>query len=242
MRARRQDRFTLIELLIVVGVIAVLAAMLLPALQRARETVNASVCVNNLRQISMGLFMYGDDAGSFPYITYQTGWGYNNDWQYEVAPYLGTPQSQLVPAFDWRGNAATAPDRHVKLYQCPKLARRWTAGPLWYEGKRACYGVPQGLFPRWNGAYFDPVVQYAGINPRMVIAFDNLNYAVWSRSHFNWDYFAAGAPPGNHGVDTEQFHGLPALNFAYADGHVQPHYDTREPGCPHRIITAFGTP
>jgi prepilin-type N-terminal cleavage/methylation domain-containing protein len=54
--------FTLVELLIVIAVIAILAALVLPALSSAKQSAKRTVCLNNLKQINLGLRMYADDS------------------------------------------------------------------------------------------------------------------------------------------------------------------------------------
>ena len=87
-----KNRFTLIELLVVIAIIAILAAILLPALNSARERGRAASCINNLKQIGSGAAQYMNDYDYYPRSAVYAG----NDmtmpaWTAQVAPYIGAP-------------------------------------------------------------------------------------------------------------------------------------------------------
>ena len=100
---RRVSRcnFTLIELLVVIAIIAILAAMLLPALNRAREIAKQATCAGNLKQIGTATAMYADSYGGFIPCSESIAMGGPGEWKLNLAPFLakldeGTGKRQFL--------------------------------------------------------------------------------------------------------------------------------------------------
>ncbi|MBA4066877.1 MAG: prepilin-type cleavage/methylation domain-containing protein [Isosphaera sp.] len=116
--------FTLVELLVVVAIIAVLIGLLLPAVQKTRETASRARCQNNLKQIGLALQSYHDVNGVLPMgnrgSSPSGGYGYN--WRLYILPHL--EQGPLYDRFDqrlssWSTNMAPSDGALIPPYRCP---------------------------------------------------------------------------------------------------------------------------
>lgn len=128
-RKKRKMNFTILELLIVIAIIAILAALFLPALNAARGKGYAIQCLNHLRQIGIGAIQYAGDHNDFmPF------------------PKLSTPTA----FYTWNGQLIGSPQKKtyitMELLRCPLMEKRVMDGSdsWWFYNPH--YGVNNGLY------------------------------------------------------------------------------------------------
>lgn len=117
-----RNGFTLVELLVVIAIIGILIALLLPAVQAAREAARRSQCTNNLKQIGLALHNYVDTATVLPYGTPGCCNVRGCNWSTMILPFA--EQGALFDTFDCRLQMRVAPNdaaamRIVPFYICP---------------------------------------------------------------------------------------------------------------------------
>jgi len=162
MNGNSQTGFTLVELLVVIAIIGILVALLLPAVQAAREAARRMTCANNCKQVALALHNHHSAHGNFPigYGDYPGGSGSLNIWPWPIRILQYLEQTVVYDNVPWNERCDLVPT-NVAMYNAYKVrvgTFMCPSDPLvqfpWNQGSRMHdYGLSWGPFERARVSY-----------------------------------------------------------------------------------------
>ncbi len=178
--------FTLIELLVVIAIIGILVALLLPAVQSAREAGRRTHCQSNMRQLGISLQLFYDVHKVFPASGWTTAGPGNPQgkfvgWRPLTLPYIEQENLQRLYDFNvnwWEGTNPTAAGVNVLTYQCPSVPTRGDVLTAIAKSPRPAMTFPVPIAPTDYEAIMG--VKPSSIDP--AIYNDNNRFSVMHRN------------------------------------------------------------
>jgi prepilin-type N-terminal cleavage/methylation domain-containing protein/prepilin-type processing-associated H-X9-DG protein len=158
----RRKAFTLVELLVVIGIIAVLVAILLPALQSARRQANTVKCLSSLRQIGLGFQMYGNAyQGRWPLGVHQPTGSYTGGqpnslpavgdmrWQDRIIPFIAGFEGQALMGYTdiWAKYTGDQLRNNSVLWGCPAYVLQYGWNNVNQQSDQVRSGYSMNIYP-----------------------------------------------------------------------------------------------
>ncbi|HLL90767.1 MAG TPA: DUF1559 domain-containing protein [Tepidisphaeraceae bacterium] len=208
--------FTLVELLVVLGLIAVLIGLLMPALTAAREAAKSVQCLSNLRQMALQVHSYAVTYnGSYPIAQYtaaDAAFAYGYGWDFTVVMNLTSGERTTRPGLIWMG----ATDARVQ--QCPSFSgKSMTVMPDPYTG----YNYNVSYIGHGEG---ETVVTPAKLSqvrdPAGTALFGDGQYAPGANKYMRSPQTHPGDLFAARSTGTQGFRHRGRTNVAFADGHA----------------------
>ncbi len=211
--------FTLVELLVVMAIIALLAALLLPALTQSRGKAESLTCANNLKQLSLAWTLYADDNADLLVNNHGVPetLARRQTWANNVEDWLASDDN-TNPVYLTQSKLGPFANRSTRIYKCPSDRAPAPNGPRSRSmSMNAQVGNPGELTNRFNPLYTQFYRKTDVLNPSGIFVFldehaDTLNdgFFVNVLEDYEW-----GNLPGS-------YHNGGA-NFTFVDGHVEHH-------------------
>jgi prepilin-type N-terminal cleavage/methylation domain-containing protein/prepilin-type processing-associated H-X9-DG protein len=161
MSVKPRGAFTLVELLVVIAIIGILVALLLPAVQAAREAARRAQCTNNLTQLMIAVNSYEMAHGVYPPGTINEGGpirniesGYHHSWIAQLLPYL--EQRNAYDNIDWSAGAYDPQNRPVRQLGIPTLncPSSWSGGSGYTNYAAVHHDVEAPIDTANHGVFF----------------------------------------------------------------------------------------
>jgi prepilin-type N-terminal cleavage/methylation domain-containing protein len=157
MRAKTQNAFTLIELLVVIAIIGILVSLLLPALAQSKNKARQTVCLNNLRQLSIGLTLLVDDNDD--QLPREKAFAHISSWNIP-AHHSWAVVAAATNADVWYNAVPTAASHRPLAYYASSASTR-----MEFYSQNSGFHCPAAKFPATNDAY--PMLSLA-INSKLM--------------------------------------------------------------------------